>query len=346
MIAVAVGAVRVFGLAGNHHEVEIDRNVETHGPRESLGTETRPALIDPPASASTPSSDDFLSKRIPRALEGTTVDGELVVGLDGHFRPTAAAIRMFRHFMTANGEWSRDQVLSRIESEIDARLVPPASSEARAFLDQYFRYLDASRRLDPAGLDPRDFAERLARARDVQREVFGAALAEELFGAENDLAEAALARLVSRLDAAQAGETRTAREGDRATPSEIDARLPREVREIRERAAAPIESAEHVESLRRSGADPEEVRAERVRRFGADAAARLDELDQRRAEWDARVAAYRVARDAVLAHSGLDAAQRDAAVERVREERFSGDEVRHVAELDRLDLRSWSTHAP
>ncbi|MBK7976303.1 MAG: hypothetical protein IPK07_24550 [Deltaproteobacteria bacterium] len=262
-----------------------------------------------------------------RALEDTTVDGELVAGADGHFQPTAAAIRLFRYFMTANGEWRRDRVRAAIQGEIDARLAPPASTEARAFLEQYFRYLDASRSLAPAGLRARDLAGRLEQVGDLQRAIFGDALADELFGPENDQAAAALERIVSRL-----APERAPGGGDRGGE-----RLSDETRAARERATAPSDGARKVEELRGAGADPAEVRAERVRRYGEEAAARLEDVDHERAEWDARLGAHRVARDRILADESLDAAQRVDALDRLREERFSADEARRVAELDRLD---------
>lgn len=279
----------------------------------------------------------------PRALEDTSVDGELVAGGDGHFQPTAAAIRLFRYFMTANGEWRRDRVRAAIQGEIDTRLAPPANAEARAFLEQYFRYLDASRSLDPAGLDARDLAGRLEQVRDLQRAIFGDDLAEKLFGPENDQAEAALERLVNRLAperAASAGDRGDASSADGADPggsSSGRTPLPPAIQAARERATAPLAAARKVDELRAAGASAADVRAERVRRFGEEAAARLDDLDQERSEWDARIAAYRVARDAILGDPNLDAARRVDALDRLREERFSGDEIRHVAELDRLD---------
>ncbi|MFN7956585.1 MAG: lipase secretion chaperone [bacterium] len=349
LVSFAMGAVGYVLAVRARHGAAIAPRDPPRVTRPAPVTESRRPIGDaPPISTApppAPAPGDSLANAASRALEGTSVDGELVVGLDGHFRPTAAAIRLFRHFMTANGEWSRDQVRRRIESEIDARLAPPASAEARAFLDQYVRYLDASRSLDPAGLDARDLAGRLSQVRDLQRSIFGAALAEALFGSENALAEAALDRLMARLHATSTAETPAPRDGESERDGGAEDRLPPEVRAIRERAAAPIESARQVESLRRGGADPEEVRAERVARFGADAAARLEDLDRQRAQWEARLAAYRVARDAVLRNPALDTAQRTAALERVREERFSGDEIRHVAELDRLDASAAAMNA-
>lgn len=298
---------------------------------ESAPTDRREDAFAPTASAPIVTAPSTLSPspagQEPRSLEDTTVDGELVTGADGHFEPTATAIRLFRYFMTANGEWRRERVRAAIEVEIDARLAAPADAEARAFLEQYFRYLDASRSLDPAGLDARDLAGRLEQVRDLQRAIFGDALAEQLFGPENDQAAAALERIVSRLAPEHA-----AGNGDRGGE-----RLPDATRAARERATAPLEGARRVDELRARGADPADVRAERVRRYGEEAAARLEALDDERAEWDARMAAYRTARDAILADPSLDPRRRVDALHRLREERFSAEEARRVAELDRLD---------
>lgn len=338
VLATALTAVPLTVILGppDWRTVEVPLKYWPREERPRAAVESTPADRPEDAFAATPAAPTVsapstlapsAASQAPRALEDTTVDGELVAGADGHFEPTASAIRLFRYFMTANGEWRRERVRAAIGGEIDARLTAPANAEARAFLEQYFRYLDASRSLDPAGLDARDLAGRLEQVRDLQRAIFGDALAERLFGPENDQAEAALERIVGRL-----APERAAGDGDRGGEP-----LPDATRAARERATAPLEGARRVDELRARGADPADVRAERVRRYGEEAAARLEALDDERAEWDARMTAYRSARDAILADPSLDPRRRVDAVHRLREERFSGDEIRHVAELDRLD---------
>ncbi len=335
VLATALTAVPLTVILGppDWRTVEVPLKYWPREERPRPIVETAPADRPEDAFAATPAApassavSPSAAAREPRSLEGTTVDGELVTGADGHFEPTASAIRLFRYFMTANGEWRRERVRAAIEGEIDARLAAPANAEARAFLEQYFRYLDASRSLEPAGLDARDLAGRLEQVRDLQRAIFGDALAEELFGPENDQAAAALERIVSRLAPEHAA-------GDGGRGGE---RLPDATRAARERASAPLEGARRVDELRARGADPADVRAERVRRYGEEAAARLEALDDERAEWDARMTAYRTERDAILADPNLDPRRRVDALHRLREERFSADEARRVAELDRLD---------
>ncbi len=267
----------------------------------------------------------------PRALADTDVDGDLELSSDGHFRPTPEALRLFRYFQTANGELDSAAVRGRIEAEIDARLPESAAAEARRFLGQYLDYLDATRALGAAGLDVHDLAGRLERVRELQRSSFGDQLAAQLFGPENDAASAALDRLVTRaqpdLDAGQRAEHL----------AQNEEALPEDAQAARSRARSAIDEAKLAADLRSRGATDDEIRAAREGAVGAEAASRLEDLDQRRDDWEARLAAYRVQRDRVLADRSLGPEQRVDALDRLREERFSGDEVRHVAELDRLD---------
>jgi len=111
------------------------------------------------------------------------------------------------------------------------------------------------------------------------------------------------------------------------------------VRTARDAATAP-QLARDAAALRAAGGSPEEVQALREREVGGEAAARLAELDQRRAAWQARVDAYRHERLAIAADAALDAAERDAALEDLRARHFSGTELARIRALDRMQQAS------
>ncbi len=265
------------------------------------GTPAPPIVPEPPAEAAAEDSGHGMPRMLapaPRAPEPVVAPsaaldpppsraGLLEVDGAGHFRPTPGAIQLFREIHDEIGDWRREQARQAIEATIDRELAAPAASEARDLLDRYFRYVDATRALPPAGRDVRALAERLAETRAIERTIFGDALAATLFDPEHDASEAALARLIHRVDPSLAPSP-----DDRPT--------------IGSHEAAPS---------------------------GVAAAPRATD-----ATWDARFAAYRVERDAILGDPSLDPVKRVDALNQLRERHFSGDEFRRAADLDRLDV--------
>ncbi len=239
-----------------------------------------------PTASAEPRSAPHTAEPSPRDDQDPTAASALEVDDAGHFRPTPGAIQLFRSIYDDFGDWRRDQARQAIDATITRSLPEPAAGEAHELLDKYLRYLDALRALPPAGRDVHSLAERLAQTREIERSIFGDALAATLFDPEHDPGARALERLIERAD-----PTRSALPTD-AHPT------------------APHTST-------RLGAEPP--------RPGA------------ASTWDARFAAYRIERDAILADRSLDPAQRVEALDRLRERHFTGEDYRRAADLDRLD---------
>jgi lipase chaperone LimK len=280
---------------------------------------------EPPPRAGTPPRED-----LPASLRGTAVDGDLLLDPGGRFVPGPEALVLFDYFLAATGEEPEERIRSRIVAEIRRRLPPQAAAEAEALLERYLAYRAEAAALFAAESAPADPERRFQLVRELRRKVFGAGLAAALFGEE----ERVVALDVERRRIAR-DETLDA--GERARRLEaLEAQLPEAERSARREARAALELRAAEAALRAAGAGPAEIAAERERRFGPEAAARLAALDLRRAEWDARVAAYRAERDALRAR-GLEAEESAAALEALRDARFQGPERLRIEALDRIE---------
>src|SRR5262249_22181830 len=139
-------------------------------------------------------------------------------------------------------------------------------------------------------------ADRLEALRRLRREHFGAA-AEALFGDEERAAEVAVKKSRIAQDPALSPEERADLLADAESGlSEAD-------RRSRERATSARSLRADEQALRANGADDAEIHAFRAGTLGAEAAERLDALDRRRAEWKARVEAFRSERDRTCARA-------------------------------------------
>lgn len=268
---------------------------------------------------------------LPASLRGTVVDGELTVDASGEFVPNSQALAVFDYFLSATGEEPDDVIRARIVAHLRSTLAPAAAAEAEAFLDTYLRHRERMRTLTTTGTPPADLDRRLQWIREERRSVFGPALAERLFGEEERVVLLDLERRDVVTDAALTQEEKTRR------LQEIELRLPEHVREERRRASAPARVSRQVEALRTAGASDAEVFAERERELGPAAAERLAALDRENAAWQARIDAYRAARERILADPSLADADREAQIETLRAERFDERERMRVRALDEVE---------
>lgn len=266
---------------------------------------------------------------LPASLRGTDVAGALPVDTDGHLRIVPAVLELFDYFLAASGEEPPEIVRARILAEIDARLGPPADAEARALLERYLDYREAVRELAEAVGDGLPLDRRFQLLRELRREHFGAD-AEALFGAEEDRlrVEVERQRVASDPDLTDAER--------RERLAALDAELPQEVRDTRAAVLLATHLREEERRLREEGAGPGEIEALRERMVGPEAAARLAALDARRAEFDARLAAYRSERADLLAQPFDDPDEQRAQLDALRAARFQGPERLRVEALDRM----------
>jgi lipase chaperone LimK len=249
----------------------------------------------------------------PRSLAGTDIDGALRAER-GTFVFDEMARAAFDYFLTADEELTRDELDAWVGAELTRR-VPDAADEAIAAWHAYVAYRTAA----AAAL-----TDGAALAGAEQRLV---ALVSEHLG---DYPIAARERTdIARAFALQRASALTGAARDQALAG-LAADEP-----LNPAASDFIVGRRAVELARLAGAGPEELQAVRTEHFGADAAGRLAALDARRAQWEARLAAYSGEREALLAGFAGTPAQRDAAVRELEAMHFSPAEARRVHALAR-----------
>lgn len=288
-----------------------------------------PGFEDPrPGPAPAPSGSAAAAPApLPSSLAGTEPDGGLPVDAEGRFVVTPDVLDFFDYYLSATGEEPLERIVERIRRAIRARLDDPAP--ALALLERHLAYREEVRRLvGTEGLDALPLERRLQRLREIRRGVFGAADAERLFGEEEARAREAIERRRIALDP-------SLEEGERAERlAALDADLPPEVRDRRERATVARRVLEQERRLREEGASDAELFAARADRFGEAAAERLAALDRRRAAWDARVETYRAERDALWPDGPPRDPEERARLETLRARHFEGVERARIRALD------------
>lgn len=307
----------------------------------ATATATSPPAARPPAPAAFGESADrpFAPRRdtdsaadpppLPESLAGTEPDGELSLDAQGRFVADAGARAFFDYFLAAAGEQPLTALRARIVAAIEARLPPAAAADAVAALDAYLDYRRRARRLVESGDVPDDLGDRLALLQRIRRETLGPALAAAFFGLEEQTIAADLARreILARRDLDAGERARLLHENEQS--------LPEAVRAARAETLLPSRLRDDEAALRAAGGSAEEVRALREQTVGAEAAARLEELDREEAQWQARLDEYRAERAAIESDPGLDPEQRAARLRALLEAGFAPNERLRVEALER-----------
>ncbi len=284
------------------------------------------ALAPARAPEATPAAD-----ALPESLQGTDVGGDLRVDAEGRFVPGPEALALFDYFLAATGEEPPERIRARITTEIGRRLPAEAARDAEALLDRYLAYRAAAAELFAASdLSRADPERRFQRIRELRREWFGADLASALFAGE----EQVIAVELERQRVARDAELDPAEREQRLAA--LEQQLPEAERAARREALAATSLRAAEATLRGAGAGPAEIEAERERRVGVEAAARLAALDRSRAQWTARVAAYRAEREALRAQT-LSEPDYAAALASLRDAHFAGAERARIDALDRIE---------
>jgi len=277
-------------------------------------------------------SEDY-DREPPPSLVGTQPPGGWEAGPDGEWAVTPDLMHLFEYYLSALGEMPLDDLVMQIRNTLDV-LPPEAREEALGILQDYIGYRAALVDLDggPDGtertdLPPDVLAQRVAEARSLRRQMLGEHVAEVFFADEEAMEDYGLARTRIMADDDLTEDER------REQLAAAEASLPDAIRESRQASRQFGDYRQQVRTLQEQGASRDEIRALRQEQFGAEAAERLEALDDQRRDWDRRMDEYR-AEVARLEEAGLDESDRLAQQQTLREQYFSDNEQLRVRALD------------
>jgi lipase chaperone LimK len=266
--------------------------------------------------------DSLSGTSVPRGWDKTDANGELV--------PTPQLRQLFEHYLAALGEETLEQLIARIERALSI-LQEPARSQAINILGSYLDYKPELGELESAAgevasMSPDAMASQLARIRALRRQWLDTETAQAFFALEEAVDQYQLAQLRIRADESLSAEAREQQ------LQEAEQALPAPVREARQRTRKFSEYEQVQQTL---ADDPQALQAWRVDAFGAEAAERLAQVEADQQAWGQRWQAYRQAK-AELEKLGLAGPEREAAINRLRQQHFTGAEIYRAEALDSI----------
>lgn len=290
-LALAAGVALALGLSGWRREATPARtSVSATAPTRGLAD----AQAEPRARAAAAAAGD--------SLRGTEADGAVTLDAAGKPAIDRGLRRLFDYFLTRLGEREPAAIRDDLRRYLQPRLGAPALAQVLAWFDAYVALERESAALGAGG----DLRADLERRRELRRRRLGEAVAQAWYGEDERRLEHAIARqdLLRDRSLTPAQRAQRLRELDAAQGLSADP-----TRGESEAVALAMRQSAQYEA---EGVAPERRYAEREAAFGAPAAQRLGQLDQRRAQWNQRLNTYRAQRDRILADPGLSAAQRQA----------------------------------
>lgn len=264
-------------------------------------------------------------EQLPASLAGTEVDGEILIDAQHNLVVTGRLRDLFDYFLNTLGEETLPTIIDRIRAYVAHRVPEPAQGQTLKLLDQYIAYRQAVENLgmktSPNQAFDVDVIERLkSREIALRQQYFSAQEIDAFFGMQDAIDQNALATLRVQqnpnLSAAQKA----------AQIAQIQAQLPEEVKEQLKPTMQIEQLNQLTDEWKQRGGSAEELRQIRTNLVGAEAAQRLESLDQEDSVWQQRIDQYLAARQQVLNNQSLSEAQQQNQIKSLQNAQFNDTE--------------------
>lgn len=304
------------------------------------------------ATANTPSTDNTLSanfstglESMPRSLQGTDIDGEIIIDDNNQLVITEGLRRLFDYFLSAMGEENEATIIARVEAYILHHTPEPAASSAIKIFHQYMSYLKGLDELQgsygtlqlqatQAGkLDLNLIAQRRQDVNRLRQQSFDAATIKAFFSGEDTYEDYSVAMVGieqdNNLNAAQ----------KQASREDYISRLPEgEIKKNFQKQANFGELTQRTAQMKAQGATKEALFDMRRGLVGEAAASRLAGLDVEEANFDARFSQYQAQRQLLINNAG-SAGKAQAQIDELERNQFNDTERKRLtgyAEIQRM----------
>lgn len=265
---------------------------------------------------------------LPLPLQGAVHGVVLQADGNGQLRLQPELLQLFDFYFSAIDEEPVAQILLRIHHDLASQLHEPALAQARDLLKRYLDYRLAMADLPAGNASPsaESFAQHLEALKRLRAEYFSDEENQAFFSSDLSQDQFMLAQL--RLN-----ERGLSPEQLRHEQAQLEASLPAEQRAVRQQVSRDGELYAATEALRAAGASDEAIYQLRASTLDPQAASALQQLDEQRRQWQARLQAYATERNS-LRQSGLSPTDQQQAIEQLLAQRFDERERLRVMALD------------
>lgn len=251
-------------------------------------------------------------ENLPQSLQGTQVDGDIIINEQHQLVVTFGLKRLFDYFLSALGEEDEPQIISRIEAYILSHTPNPAAQQAIDILHNYIHYLKALKELQNhygmlqmqdtknGKLDLSLIKSQQNKIHELRKQFFNQETITAFFSQEDDLLNYNLA-MFSIEDNSQLSDTQKSK-----AKQEYISRLPNDsaTKQYLQEQQTLSTLLNATEELKLKGASKEELFEMRKSLVGEQAAERLAKIDEEDEAFEHRFAQYEKAKHQILQQYG------------------------------------------
>ena len=300
-----------------------------------------PTMSDPDTAtnvSSTQSDAGFTTglERLPKSLQGTEVDGEIIIDASKQLVVTEGLRRLFDYFLSALGEEEESVVLARVERYIRHHTPEPAAGQAVAIFKQYVAYLKALPTIEKrygnlqlqatksGELDLNVVAQQKQDVSKLRQQYFDQLTITAFFGVEDEYDDYSI-EMVRINQNSQMSDTQK-----QAARQDYVSRLPDSgIKANIEQQANLSALMTRTEEMKARGATAEALYNMRRELVGAPAAQRLAQVDQEDANFDQRFTQYQTQKQRLLSASA-DKAKAQIQITQLEQQLFDDTERKRL----------------
>ncbi len=281
-------------------------------------------------------------ENLPRSLQGTEVDGEIIIDGDNRLVPTRGLRRLYDYFLSALGEETAATIDARIEAYITSRTPEPAASTAVALYYTYKTYLQRLGTLqesyghlqmqatEAGELDLNMMAQRQTDVKKIRGALFNPQTVAAFFASEDELEDYNIAMIKVAKDPSLSEQQRQQARLDYVS------RLPDSTLKLRVQQKQQLETLmQRTEALKAQGANDAELFAMRSELVGAPAAQRLAEVDAKNKDFESRFEQYQSSKQQILMTTADTTAQQ-AKITALQQQLFNAVETKRLSGYEML----------
>lgn len=269
------------------------------------------------------------------SLAGIEHESNILTDSHGNLQVDESIKELFEFYLSSIGEEPFEQVLQRIQSELDSQLQPPALEQALSLLKRYVDYKIELASIDQDAPPPQSHSYsdidnikyQKSQLSALRTSYFDQEEYQQFFEQEERYDNFMISHLEITRDQTLDEETK------RQYIDALEQTLPEEISSVRKKVSLYGNLYEHTEKMKSEGSGDEAIFQIREQSLGAEAAKALAKLDDSRAQWQKRLTRYTQQRDEII-DSGLSLADQFQAINSLIDESFSGTERLRVKALN------------
>ncbi|WP_296203895.1 lipase secretion chaperone [Psychrobacter sp. UBA3962] len=284
--------------------------------------------------------DNFITgvEDLPRSLQGTEVDGEIIINDKAQLVATRGLRRLYDYFLSALGEEESETIDARVEAYILNTTPQPAANEAIKLYYQYQTYLKQVAAIQSQSNKPANSIEAIEKqqqqVKTVRRQLFTPKVEAAFFSTEDQLQayNKQMLKIAQDKSLSNAEKQQAKQRYLQNLPGSL-------TKKQAEQQANLQQLMTRTEQMKKRGANDQQLLEMRTELVGIEAAHRLAELDKQTQDFDRRFESYQQQKQQIT-DSNVSASEKQQQIAALEKRLFSDNEQKRLVGYEQFKNQS------